>query len=385
METTSIGNGSDALVVTTELLQRLTKDLSDGIGASERGAPKPSNNSPSAVGQAAASQGLGNLSRPMELPPGPMPVTDVASVLLAEVATSDITKLSRILEPAADAGNSQILDSLLYRAVQEVAKGNDERAVGYLADYATRAPGRAASLPLQPELEPVRDKIDSMVNRMTQVAKMSAEDGLSRAEQTVSQSEGKVSNWDTNADVLLKMAHRLFEAGGYANYSRTSELARVVNEAATEIKAVPHVLAASASASGTAGIQPGQIIPGINAPYWVSPELSIAGPAVVPRPRSSRRNASTTFEGFFENLQDLREIAAIALSQLWTRAPLLVVMLTWLFMGLWGGVIFSIASHIWPDSPLVTLGNFAFQLWGIGFLGLVGFGFYARIRQRPRR
>ena len=375
METTSIGNGSGALLP-AEILQTLNRDLAKEI-------VKPGHGLHSTA--TGATQSLDNVAKPIPQPQGPLPVTDVAAVLLSEIASSDISKLSRILEPTPDAGNAQILDSLLYRAVQEVAKGNAERAVGYLADYATRDPLRAEALPLQPELEAVRDKIDSMVSRMTIVAKMSAEEGLSRAEQSVTENTGRVSTWETSADVILKVAHRLFDAGGYANYSRTSELARLVTDTVPHAKGA-HALAASASASASAAVLSNQAVPGVNVPYWAAFDLSLTQSADTTRSGAYRRNPATPAgDSVLQNLRDLKEVSAMALRQLWSRAPLLVIMLTWLFFGIWGGVAFSIASRIWPDGLFVAVGNFAFELWGIGFLAMVGFGFYSRVRYRQTR
>jgi hypothetical protein len=279
---------------------------------------------------------------------------------------------------------------LLRNAVQEVANGNAERAVGYLADYATRDPSRAAALAFEPALEPVRDKIDSMVSRMTVVAKMSAENGLSRAEQSASATAGQLSNWETPGDVLLKLAYQFFEAGGYANYSRTADLARVVTDAATEIEPVAQALAASASGFHAHAVpidQPAnQMLPGINIPYWTSPDFPILGTSEDRRVKPvSRREPANAREDFVQNLSDLKEISSAAVRQLWRRAPLLVMMLNWLGLGLAGGLVFFVADHIWPESAFVAIGNLAFEVWGIGFLALAGFGFYARVRTRPLR
>ena len=315
---------------------------------------------------------------------------DLAQGVLAQgLATSDLTKLSRILNPAPDDQNSRILDSLLQSAVKAVANGNAERAVGYLADYATRDPQRAEMLPFEPALDQVRDKIDSMVSRMTVVAKMSAEDGLSRAEQSSAvETPGKISDWDTHSDVILKIAHRFFDAGGYANYVRTSDLARVVS-AAAEMKPVVQVLAASASGSVAQSTQidqpiPNTLVPGLNVPYWASSDFPLTGSRPDRRPKAAAsRGTADAWGDVSETFRDLREISSAALRQLWRRAPLLVMMLTWLVLGMVGGSGEAIASRIWPDSVFAALGGIAFNMWGMGFLALVGFGFFMRVRNRP--
>jgi hypothetical protein len=309
-------------------------------------------------------------------------------VILSQVATSDITKLTRILDPSPNPADNRVLDYLLKLAVQEVSNGNAERAVGYLADYATRDPRRAEALPFQPELEPVRDKIDSMVSRMATVARMSAEDGLSRAEQAASDASGKLSNWDTSADVLVKLAHRLFEAGGYANYSRSAELAKAVSDAGAQSKPADQALAAAASASvsaAVAGQNVNEMLPGINVPYWVPQEFQVNRVNSSRRPSDTRPYKAGSLADIRQNWRALKEVSAHAISQLWSRAPILVMLLGWFFGGLGGGVAFAIGSKIWPDSLFVMVGNLAFTLWSLGFLAIVGFGFYARIRYTPPR
>jgi len=327
----------------------------------------------------------------------PARAADVASVLMSEVAASDISKLSSILDPASDPAGNKVLDTLLRSAVQEVANGNSERAVGYLADYATRAPRLAEALPFQPELEPIRDKIDSMVSRMASVAKMSAEDGLSRAEQTAYDLSGKMTNWNTSADVLVKLAQRLYDAGGYANYARSADLAKVVSDAGMQVKAHQtlqnqtlqnQALAAAASAAVSAPVASQgvmEMLPGINVPYWADPNLPAGRTYSAKRLPKPRVRSRTALGDLFDNLSFIKEICGTATHQLWNRAPLLVMLLAWFFFGLAGGVAFAVGSRIWPDSTFVAVGNLAFMLWGLGFLAMVGFGFYARVRYRGYR
>jgi hypothetical protein len=386
MSPTSIPSGFPGSSA-ADLIRDLNLDLAQGLGKDIGG--RSNQHAGVRLAGAEASQSVDNVGRPMDNPPsGPTPVTDVAAMLLSQVATSDLTKLTRILNPAPDDQNSRILDSLLQSAVKEVANGNAERAVGYLADYATRDPQRAEMLPFEPALDQVRDKIDSMVSRMTVVAKMSAEDGLSRAEQSSVEMSGKISDWDTHSDVILKIAHRLFDAGGYANYARTSDLARIVSMAA-EMKPVVQVLAASASGSAAHSMQINQpitnpLVPGINVPYWAISDFPIIGSSPDRRLKPAARRAAVGDWGdVSDTFRDLQEISSAALRQLWRRAPLLVMMLTWLVVGLAGGFGVAIASHIWPDSVFVALSGIAFNMWGIGFLALVGFSFFMRVRNRP--
>lgn len=67
--------------------------------------------------------------------------------------------------------------------------------------------------------------------------------------------------------------------------------------------------------------------------------------------------------------------------RLWTRAPLLVLLLGWLAAGLCTGT----AAILFAASAAPV--NAIFEVWAIGFLAIVCFGFYARVRsiQFPRR
>jgi hypothetical protein len=125
--------------------------------------------------------------------------------------------------------------------------------------------------------------------------------------------------------------------------------------------------------------------PGINVPYWVSTDFPLERPTEGRLGRRATAGSLQEQSTLRQNLRDLKAISKAAVHQLWRRAPLLLFMLAWFAAGLTGGMIFAIGSRIWPEGPLITLGNLGFELWGIGFLALVGFGFYMRVRDRAPR
>lgn len=61
-----------------------------------------------------------------------------------------------------------------------------------------------------------------------------------------------------------------------------------------------------------------------------------------------------------------RQMAHSGARKLWFRAPLLALLLAWLIAGL-------VAVAVVPLQAV-------FDIWALGFLALVGFGFYARVR-----
>jgi hypothetical protein len=398
MAITSVGNGSE---LGTQLADALKRQLAEQIPSS--GGGHAAGNARSASGAAAAAAPANGPAPANVVAPIAgagttglqlvQPKQDVSVTLWQQVASSDLAKLNQILQPPETTQTVQVLDTLLKHAIEQVNNGNEGRAVGYLADFATRAPGRAELLVSLPELEPVRAQMDTLLGRMTAVAKMSAEDGLARAGQSAEDLATKIPTWDTKPEVLVQLAHRLYEAGGYANYSRTSELTRALTTAAESATmhalagAAPgvggphHVHTASAAQSSAAA---GAMVPGVTVPYVVSP-FTQQGLNIANLPKDAeeelRRAKLAAAESAREKWEDLKEIVRETLGQLWTRAPLFVLMMIWLCLGVAGGITVSLLRQVSPDNPLIGMSDFGFQVWGLGFLGLVGFGFWARVRK----
>ena len=72
------------------------------------------------------------------------------------------------------------------------------------------------------------------------------------------------------------------------------------------------------------------------------------------------------------------EAMVAGLRKFWRRAPLLVLLLGWLTVGLGGGSVLAVFRDQWPAAAIALF----FEIWTIGFLALVGFGFYVRVRNR---
>jgi hypothetical protein len=68
----------------------------------------------------------------------------------------------------------------------------------------------------------------------------------------------------------------------------------------------------------------------------------------------------------------------VRFKSLWRRAPLLVLLLGWLVAGLFGG---AVAALFLNERAAAAVAVF-FEIWALGFLALVGFGFYMRVRNR---
>jgi hypothetical protein len=160
------------------------------------------------------------------------------------------------------------------------------------------------------------------------VAKLDAEMKLDQAEQAIGLAGGrKLAQWETTPQTLLHIGQRLFDAGGHANYVRAAALAETIQSA-----------------------------------YW--------GATLIHDQTVSPARVSFQKEGGFPRT---RAFAAASFKKLpervrllWRRAPLLFLLLAWLAVGIFGGILFS---------------GFGFEFWALGFLALAGFGFYRTIRK----
>jgi hypothetical protein len=268
---------------------------------------------------------------------------------LRELAPADLTKLSAILRfSETSAAPTGVADAAMREAILAVDEGRFEQAIGYLASAITRDPSRVEELRGRPEFAPIRTNLDQLLNRVTQVSKIRAESDLARIELFLEQAGWpKLAQWETRPEILVRLARQLFEAGGYANYVRSADLAQTVLQSA----------------------------------YWE---------AFIPQPQPLSAAQQALMERDLESAlspapplwKTLSEELPVVARVLWQRAPLLVLFFAWLTIGSVAGLAYALLRiFAWAPS-LRSFGDEGFSLWALGFLALVGFGFYARIRKR---
>lgn len=268
---------------------------------------------------------------------------------LRELAPADLTKLSSILR-FSEPGTVQAVapDAAIREAILAVEEGRFEQAIGYLASAITRDPSRAEELRARPELAPVRANLDQLLDRVTQVSKIRAESDLARIEFSLEQAGWpKLPQWETRPEILVRLARQFFEAGGYPNYVRSAELAQTILQSA----------------------------------YWE---------AFIPQPQPLSAAQQALIESDLEGAlspapplwKTLREELPVVARVLWQRAPLLVLFFAWLTVGSVAGLGYAFLRLLAWAPSLRSFGDAGFALWGLGFLALVGLGFYARIRKR---
>ena len=277
------------------------------------------------------------------------------TAVIRELAVADLFKLAQILQPTTPPERVVRVDRLIEETVRAIQDDRREWAVGRFIEAATTDPSRVDELRTKTELDAIRANVDLLLNRLTNVAKMDAETKLASAEQVLENAGWqKLPHWETAPEALIQIGHRLIEAGGYANYVRTAELATTLQTA-----------------------------------YWsaavMQPPLISGTPTLKKEDTVLKRKGAgaAALALAYHSWDVLRERMPKQVEALWERAPLLLILGSWFSVGLVGGTISYLAKAIWPDSWIVPASSFAFQVWGVGFLGIVGFGFWAQVR-RPR-
>jgi hypothetical protein len=266
----------------------------------------------------------------------------IDAAVFGELTASDISKLIGILDLPQISQNAPQADNLVRAAVSAVAEGAITQALGELTQALKLDPLRAEALRSEPDLESIRPQIDQFLNRLTVVARLDAEGRLSRAAQLLEAlGAEKLADWDARPETLILIANRLLDSGGHVNYLRTADLSQALIDAAS--RGLP-------------------AITNVPVPFPVATERVEKGGV-------SRGVIWRVFGA-------VRKHASPRTRALWRRAPLLILLLAWLGLGIAAGAVFAITRDFWPPSLI----DGAFKAWGLGFLVLVIIGFYARIR-----
>jgi hypothetical protein len=270
--------------------------------------------------------------KPATAAPGGLGADAVAS-LIGELAASDIAGLLAKIEPIPTADHALQVQNLLQTAFEAAAKGDTPRALSTLAELAPLDPRRAESLESEPALGRIRGEVAALLSRLTAAAGLDAGAHLERALELLrTGAPDRAPAEGPRPDTAALTAGRLIDAGGYANFIRAGQLSQLVID-------------------------------------WCGlPPL----PVTLPGPK---RTAAPE-----QHFDAPRRQIPPTLRKLWRRAPLLVLLLGWLAVGLAGGLFYAGLRAVIPEAVPKPADAAGFGFWGMGFLALVGFGFYARVR-----
>jgi hypothetical protein len=253
-----------------------------------------------------------------------------------------------VLEPQPQ--NANQTNELLQAVLTAAAAGDVERVLASVTQLARVDPLRVEAMRNQPGLEPVRTQVGSLLARLATIAKLDAQSRTDHATQLIEESRlTALRNWDADPRTLLMVANRLLEAGGYVNAVRAAQVAQLVVDGSHW-----------APAAGT---------------------ISPAGAPEVSESEEGRTGHGTALPGLRESWLELCGGAPGRVVRLWRRAPLLVLLVAWLVVGTTGGLIFRVLQALRPGSWSPWISDAGFTVWAVGFLALVLFGFYMRVRK----
>jgi len=279
--------------------------------------------------------------------PNPGQVTAIIdAAVLSMLSQPDLARLVAVWEPAQTGQLALKTGELLQASIDAANAGDAVRALESVSELAGLDPVRAEALRSDPRIEPVRAQVDSLLARLANLAKLDAETRITEAARAVESGTARLPEWDARPEALLSIASQLLDAGGHVNSVHAAQVAQVV----------------------------------IDAAHWAPAAAAVVAPSEPPT-RPAKLGAVT--EGavrFSLSRIALSKQARARLARLWRRAPLLVLMLAWLAVGIVGGLASWIQRRILPDAVPDGLTDAAFSLWGLGFVALVLFGFYMQVR-----
>ena len=285
---------------------------------------------------------------------GPAPTTTPVplgeSAVLSALSEPDLARLAGMLQPAQNPQHAALTSDLLQAAIQAAAAGELERALQQITRLATLNPQNADAVRAEPGLQAIRPQIESALSKLANVAQLDAETRVGQATDLVESGAVKVvPGWEADAGTLVAIAARFLETGGHGNFVRATQVAQTV----------------------------------IDAAHWAPVAAPTADPAVL-QARKQRVGPPSAPGLLGPSLQRswsaFRKRMPARVAVLWNRAPLLVLLLAWLAIGTAGGLASLMQRAVWPEAWPSWLVDAGFSLWGLGFLALVLFGFYVRVR-----
>jgi hypothetical protein len=252
-----------------------------------------------------------------------------------ELPLLDVARVSAIVKREVPARRAARAEALREETLVLASKGFCGAALGKVIELAKLDPDAAADLRFEPALAGLRPQVEQVLQRLIPAARTDAEKRLTRATRMAGMAElHSAGRTLPETREILRAARRFFGRGTLGGYRRSAGLAQVVIDYYGLALQTRHVQRVS------------------------KPEIH----AWIPRKKTFYR------------------IAAYRFRAAWSRVPLLLLLLAWLAMGVIGGTVYRIVQNARPGAAEGVPAEAGFGLWGIGFLAMVGFGYYARVR-----
>lgn len=246
---------------------------------------------------------LGGIQTPSNQGTGASPIAglsqDDVGTLLSLLALPEIQTVVSGIDRSLITGDQVATEKILQSAIAAAAEGNFTVAIAKVKELLTVNPEHAESVASNPSLRPIQEELVSLVRELKVVAKLDASDKMALATHSVEIADQRgQAPPELDPRMLLVLAMEFYNTDRLIGYLRSAELARK---------------------------------------------------SVVLSGYRSRRA---------EQPVDIME----RLRRIWSRAPMLVLLLAWFAFGWVAGV----------------------RVWALGFLALIGFHFVWRVRNGAR-
>lgn len=160
-----------------------------------------------------------------------IPVTaDSVAGLLHNLSESSVVRLLGIMEGTPTAAQDARLEELLRAVMSAAAERDAGRTLEHVRELASVDPRRAAGLAQEPALASVRPAIEQLLGQLSPLARLHAEGQLAQAAKLAEATAGRQPAGELQPETLLTVAAQLIEAGGLANFVRSSAVSEAVME-----------------------------------------------------------------------------------------------------------------------------------------------------------
>ena len=213
-------------------------------------------------------------------------------------------------------------------ASSAVAAGDVPRALAKVKELLLADPRQAETIASEPSLRPIQRDVVIIIRQLISQARTQAQQMISAAEQSIGAGGAKKPpSAEVEPRSLLTIANYIIDSPRLLDYRIAMELAQIA-------------------------LAPDE---------W---QRKVGRAARAPKPIAADRPAPAR-----ERFQ-----------RAWRRVPLLILLVGWLALGLAFGIGSLLLRKLRPDSFDPSLASWGFSIWAVGFLALVGFGFYMRVR-----
>jgi hypothetical protein len=192
---------------------------------------------------------------PANLPPpswGAPLAADSVAALLGELSQSDLAAILRMVENSQPMADDARIAELLGDAADADAGRDIGRLLDLVRQVANLDPVRAEALAASPAFASHRTQVEQLLAQLTAAAKLHAEGRLANATQMVETGTLRdKSAGEARPEIFLLFAGKFIEAGGLANYVRSSALSTGLLDRFPWVPAPPEAVAIVPSPAGT--------------------------------------------------------------------------------------------------------------------------------------